>query len=178
MAIGLCSNIGFTSDTTTQKPEPQASVNTSKVQQPVAEQPKEDSFKLQNNPQSAQEPQTNATNLNQQKKSTLKNKIASIAKFFTATEEITKGTAKGAIYGTLTGGLIMAGGWLFGALPRGFQKGNSLIKIFKHPYQAISSKTKITAGITAIGIAVYHIIRGNMQANLHKAFIDKKLNND
>lgn len=178
MAIGLCSNIGFTSETTVQKPEPQPADKTSKVQQPAIEQTKQDSFEKQENPQSVQETQTNSTDREQQKKSTLKNKIASIAKFFTATEEITKGTAKGAIYGTLTGGLIMAGGWLFGALPKGFQKGNSLIKVFKHPYQAISSRTKITAGIAAIGIAVYHIIRGNMQANLHKAFIDKKLNND
>lgn len=111
-------------------------------------------------------------------KKTFKQKLASIAKFFTATEEITKGTAKGAIYGTLAGGTIMGAGWLFGALPRGFKKGNSLVQVFKHPFKAISSKTKITAGITAIGIAAYHIVRGNLQANLHKAFIDKKLNNN
>lgn len=110
-------------------------------------------------------------------KKTLKQRLASVLKFFIATEEITKGTAKGAIYGTLTGGLIMGAGWFFGALPRGMKKGNSLIEVFKHPFKAISSKTKITAGITAVGIAAYHIVKGNLQANLQKTFIDQKLKN-
>ena len=57
--------------------------------------------------------------------------IASIAKFFTATEEITKGTAKGAVYGTMTGAACLAAGWLFGALPKGFKKGGSLKEVFK-----------------------------------------------
>lgn len=114
----------------------------------------------------------------QENKKGLKHKLASIAKFFTSTEELTKGTAKGAIYGTLAGGSILGAGWLFGALPRGLKNTKTLVQTFKHPFQAISSKTKITAGLTAIGIAAYHIIRGKFQANLYNAFIDKKLNNN
>lgn len=176
MAVGLWSNIGFTAETKTQKPEPKHDKLEENVQQTVTKKPEQDSFEPQGNVQTTNSSQTQSAAVAQHK-NTFKNRIASIAKFFTATEEITKGTAKGAIYGTLTGGLIMAGGWLFGALPKGLKKGNSLIKVFKHPYQVISSKTKITASIAAAGIAIYHIIRGNMQANLHKAFIDKKLNN-
>ena len=88
-----------------------------------------------------------------------------------------EGTAKGAIYGTLTGGLIMAFGW-FKAIPQGFKKGNSIIKVFKHPFQVIGSKTKITAGITAVGIAAYNIVKGFLQANQRRAFIDQKLRNN
>lgn len=135
------------------------------TQQTIQEQKPQDKFL---NSQEKKEPET---------KKTLKQRLASILKFFIATEEITKGTAKGAIYGTLTGGLIMGAGWFFGALPKGMKNVNSLVEVFKHPFRAISSKTKITAGITAVGIAAYHIVKGNLQANLQKTFIDQKLKN-
>ena len=140
------------------------------VQNPLNEQ--KDSFEHKGNTEA--ENISKQQNQQQEKKKTLKNRVASIAKFFTATEEITKGTAKGAIYGTLTGGLIMAFGW-FKAIPQGFKKGNSIIKVFKHPFQVIGSKTKITAGITAVGIAAYNIVKGFLQANQRRAFIDQKL---
>lgn len=113
-----------------------------------------------------------------EKKHGLKQKITSVAKFFTATEEITKGTAKGAVYGTMTGMGIMAAGWLLGALPQGFKKGNSLKKVFTHPIKSISTSTKLTAALAAAGVAVYHIVRGNLQANQRKAFVDQKLKNN
>lgn len=111
------------------------------------------------------------------KKNKFKNRLASVAKFFTATEEITKGTAKGAVYGTMTGVGVMLGGWLFGALPKGFKKGNSLKAVFKNPVASISKSSKITAGLAAVGVAAYHIIRGKLMANQRNAFVDQKLNN-
>lgn len=104
--------------------------------------------------------------------------LASIAKFFTATEEITKGTAKGAVYGTMSGIGIMAAGWLLGSLPQGFKKGNSLEEVFKHPIKSISKSTKLTAGLAALGVAVYHIVKGKLQANQRNAFVDQKLKLD
>lgn len=105
----------------------------------------------------------------------LRKGLASIAKFFTATEEITKGTAKGAVYGTMTGiGCLMAG-WLFDALPKGFKKNGSLKNTFRHPIKSISKPAKIVSGLAAAGVAVYHVIRGKLQANQRNAFVDQKL---
>lgn len=113
-----------------------------------------------------------------QKKQKFKRGIASIAKFFTATEEITKGTAKGAVYGSMTGIGVMAAGWLLGALPNGFKHGNSLKEVFKHPIKSISKSTKLTAGLAALGVAGYHIVKGKLQANQRNAFVDQKLRLD
>jgi len=117
-------------------------------------------------------------NEKKKEKSGLKQKIASVAKFFTATEEITKGTAKGAVYGTMTGMGVMLAGWLLGALPQGFKKGNSLKKVFTHPVKSLSTSTKLTAALATAGVAVYHIVKGNLQANQRKAFVDQKLKNN
>ena len=102
--------------------------------------------------------------------------IASIAKFFTATEEITKGTAKGAVYGIMTGAACLAAGWLFGALPKGFKKGGSLKEVFKNPMKSMGAPAKVIAGLATAGVVAYHIIRGKMQANQRNAFVDQKLN--
>ena len=114
---------------------------------------------------------------NETKKNGTKNFVANIAKFFTATEEITKGTAKGAVYGTMTGIGVMAAGWLFNTLPKGFKKGNSLKDVFAHPIKHINKGIKISAGISTVAVAAYHVIRGKLQANQRSAFIDQKLNN-
>lgn len=167
MPVSLNPHITFKSeniqDNVKQTPNEQATKT--ETPQAIQEQNNQDKFL---NSQDKKEPET---------KKTLKQRLASILKFFIATEEITKGTAKGAIYGTLTGGLIMGAGWFFGALPKGMKNVNSLVEVFKHPFRSISSKTKITAGITAVGIAAYHIVKGNLQANLQKTFIDQKLKN-
>ena len=172
------SKINFMADSAEQ---PQANKTEQPTQtaakNPINEQPQKDSFEHKETIKNETENLSKPQNQQSAKKKTFKNKIASIAKFFTSTEEITKGTAKGAIYGTLTGALIMAFGW-FKALPKGFKKGNSIIKVFKHPFQVISSKTKITAGITAAGIAAYNIVKGFLQANQRRAFIDQKLRNN
>ena len=94
--------------------------------------------------------------------------IASIAKFFTATEEITKGTA--------TGAACLAAGWLVGALPKGFKKGGSLKEVFKNPMKSMGTPAKVIAGLATAGVVAYHIIRGKMQANQRNAFVDQKLN--
>lgn len=102
--------------------------------------------------------------------------LASIAKFFTATEEITKGTAKGAVYGTMTGFGCLAAGWLFGALPKGLKKGGSLKETFKHPIKSMGTTAKVISGLAAASVAVYHIVKGKLQANQRNAFVDQKLN--
>lgn len=167
MSVSLNPQITFKAENIQEKVKPAQNepVLKPEKQQVIQEQNNQDKFL---NSQEKKEPET---------KKTLKQRLASILKFFIATEEITKGTAKGAIYGTLTGGLIMGAGWFFGALPKGMKKGNSLVEVFKHPFRAISSKTKITAGIVAVGIAAYHVVKGNLQANLQKTFIDQKLKN-
>lgn len=106
----------------------------------------------------------------------LKRGIASIAKFFTATEEITKGTAKGAVYGTMTGFGCLAAGWLFGALPKGLKKGGSLKEVFKSPLKSMGTTAKVISALATIGVATYHIIRGKLKANQRNAFVDQKLN--
>lgn len=111
------------------------------------------------------------------KKKTLKERIASVAKFFTATEEITKGTAKGAVYGTMTGIGMMALNWLFVSLPKGFTKKGSLKETFKHPIKSISKGGKIASAVVGAGVLAYHIVRGKLQANQRNAFVDQKLNN-
>lgn len=167
MPVSLNPHITFKAETIQDKvkPTPSEQATNTETQEVIQEQNNQDKFL---NSQDKKEHET---------KKTLKQRLASILKFFIATEEITKGTAKGAIYGTLTGGLIMGAGWFFGALPKGMKNVNSLVEVFKHPFRAISSKTKITAGITAVGIAAYHIVKGNLQANLQKTFIDQKLKN-
>lgn len=167
MPVSLNPHITFKAETIQDKvrPTPKEQATKTETQEVIQEQNNQDKFL---NSQDKKEPET---------KKTLKQRLASILKFFIATEEITKGTAKGAIYGTLTGGLIMGAGWFFGALPKGMKNVNSLVEVFKHPFRSISSKTKITAGITAVGIAAYHIVKGNLQANLQKTFIDQKLKN-
>ena len=164
MPVGLNPNVSFTSyrisdanmealkDKAQKNPEMLAILNEAKSDEYESEKPK--------------------------KKNKFKNAIASVAKFFTATEEITKGTAKGAVYGTMSGVGIMVAGWLLGSLPQGFKKGNSLKEVFKHPIKSISKSTKLTAGITAVGVAAYHIIRGKLNANQRNAFVDQKLKNN
>ncbi len=163
MAVGLNPNINFSgyniSDENMQKLKNQAKNNPEMLA--ILENAKSDEFKTEQPKQ----------------KNKFKNGLASIAKFFTATEEITKGTAKGAVYGTMSAVGVMLGGWLFGALPKGFKKGNSLKAVFKNPIASISKSTKITAGLAAAGVVAYHIIRGKLMANQRNAFVDQKLNN-
>lgn len=102
--------------------------------------------------------------------------IAKIAKFFTTMSEWAKGIVKGIGYGGMTAVGVLAAGWLFDAFPKGFKKGNSLKETFKHPIKVIGKPAKITAGVAAVAVGAYHIIRGLLQANQRKAFVDQKLN--
>ncbi len=111
------------------------------------------------------------------KKRPLKDRIASVAKFFTATEEITKGTANGAVYGALTGAGMMALNWLFVSLPKGFTKKGSLKQTFRHPIKSISKGGKIASAIAGTAVLAFHIVKGKLQANQRNAFVDQKLNN-
>lgn len=112
----------------------------------------------------------------EKKSGAFKRGIAGIAKAFTATQEITKGLFKGAVYGSMTGLGVMVGSWLFGALPKGFKKEGSLIETFKHPVKSISKPAKIVAGVATAAVAAFHIIRGKLHANQRNAFVDQKLN--
>lgn len=110
-----------------------------------------------------------------QKKSGFREDISRIAKFFTTLSEMTKATVKAAAYGGLTAGAFLAGFWTFGALPRGFKKGNSLMEVCKRPIKNISTKGKIITTLATLGVASYHLIKGKLVTNQRTANVDHQL---
>lgn len=167
MSVSLNPNINFTSyrlpDSVVEKAKEQAKAENNTLAMSVLDQCQFEADKK------------GATDKHEKKPGKLKKAIASVAKFFTATEEITKGTAKGAVYGTMTGIGCLAAGWLFNALPKGFKKGGSLKQVFKQPLKSMSTPVKVVSALAAAGVAVYHVIRGKLQANQRNAFVDQKL---
>lgn len=170
MSVSLNPNINFTSyrlpDSVVEKAKEQAKAENNTLAMNILNQCRFEADKSSSDEKQKKEP------------GKLRKGLASIAKFFTATEEITKGTAKGAVYGTMTGIGCLAAGWLFNALPKGFKKGGSLKQVFKQPIKSMSTPVKIVAGLAAAGVAAYHIIRGKLMANQRNAFVDQKLRMD
>lgn len=109
------------------------------------------------------------------KKHPFRNFIANVAKFFATTTEMVSGTFKGVGYGAATGGSILGVSWLFGALPKGFRKGGSLKEVCKNPIKSISTKSKVIAGIAAVGVLAAHIVVAKLNANQKTANIDHQL---
>jgi hypothetical protein len=101
-------------------------------------------------------------------KTTFKERIASIAKFFGAAGQITKGIIKAAFYGTLAFGAAIAGAWTFRQAPEGVSR-------FKEPMKVVGRKGKIIAGVASGLVAVYHVTKGFLKANNKKASIDHHL---
>ena len=170
MSVSLNPNINFTSyrlpDSVVEKAKEQAKAENNTLAMNILNQCRFEADKSSSDEKQKKEP------------GKLRKGLASIAKFFTATEEITKGTAKGAVYGTMTGVGCIIAGWLFDALPKGLKKGGSLKNTFKHPIKSIGTPAKIISGLAAVGVAVYHIIKGKLQANQRNAFVDQKLRLD
>lgn len=111
-----------------------------------------------------------------EKKGSIKEDIGKFAKFFTTLSEMTKAAVKAIGYGAATTATFLAGGWLFGALPKGFKKGNSLLNTFKHPIKSISTKAKVITGIATAAVAGYQLIKGKLSANQRTANVDHQLN--
>lgn len=109
------------------------------------------------------------------KSGSVKEDIGKAAKFFTTLSEMTKAGVKAVGYGAVTVAAGLSCGWLFGALPRGFKKGNSLKQVFKQPLKSISTKAKVLTGLATAVVAGYHIIKGKLSANQRTANVDHQL---
>lgn len=112
----------------------------------------------------------------EKKKTTFREKIANVWKFFSAADKMIGATIKGIIYGTLTGTVLTAGAWVFKALPKAFTKeGPKFMEIVKQPLKHIGKSGKIIAGIGAAAVMAYHLISGKLQTNQRTAVIDHKM---
>lgn len=109
------------------------------------------------------------------KRSSLREDISKIAKFFTTLGEMTKASFKAAGYGALTVAASLAGFWAFGAVPKGFKKGNNVLDAFKHPIKNISKKGKFITALLGLGVASYHLIKGKLISNQRTANVDHQL---
>ena len=110
-----------------------------------------------------------------EKRSGLREDISKIAKFFTTLGEMTKASFKAVGYGALTIAASLAGFWAFGAVPKGFKKGNNVLDAFKHPIKNISKKGKVITALLGLGVASYHLIKGKLIANKRTANVDHQL---
>lgn len=110
-----------------------------------------------------------------EKRKGLREDISKIAKFFTTLGEMTKATFKAIGYGALTVVASLTGFWAFGAVPRGFKKGNNILDAFKHPVKNISKKGKVITALLGLGVASYHLIKGKLISNQRTANVDHQL---
>lgn len=112
----------------------------------------------------------------EKKKTTMKDKLANVWKFFATFGQMALSTAKGVGYGLTTAVTMLAGSWLFNTLPKAFAKeGPKFTQIVKHPLKHIGTSGKVLAGIGAVAVLAYHLIVGKMAANQKTAVIDHKL---
>lgn len=110
------------------------------------------------------------------KKTTLKDKIANVWKFFASFGQMAMSTAKGIGYGAATAVTMLAGSWVFNTLPKAFAKeGPKFAQIVKHPLKHIGTSGKVLAGVGAAAVLAYHLIVGKMAANQKTAVIDHKM---
>ncbi len=110
------------------------------------------------------------------KKTTLKDKIANVWKFFASFGQMAMSTAKGIGYGAATAVTMLAGSWVFNTLPKAFAKeGPKFAQIVKHPLKHIGTSGKVLAGVGAATVLAYHLIVGKMAANQKTAVIDHKM---
>ena len=109
-------------------------------------------------------------------KTTFKEKIANVWKFFTNLGQMTKAAIKGVGYAAATAASLLACSWLFNTLPKAFSKeGPKLVQVIKHPVKHIGKSGKIIAGLGAASVFAYHLIAGRLGANQKTAVIDHKL---
>lgn len=111
------------------------------------------------------------------KPKSLKDRIANVWKFFSATGKMIGATAKGIFYGALSGVALLGGSWLFNSLPKAFAKeGPTLWNTIRHPLKHIGKSGKIIAGVGSALVLAYHLIAGKLGANQRTAVIDHKMN--
>lgn len=109
-------------------------------------------------------------------KTTFKEKVANVWKFFASLGQMATAVFKGIGYGAVTAGGMLAGSWLFNTLPNAFTKeGPKFAQIIKHPIKHIGKSGKIFAGIGAACVFAYHLIVGKLAANQKTAVIDHKM---
>lgn len=107
---------------------------------------------------------------------TVKDRIADVWKFFTATGKMIGATAKGIFYGAVTGVALLGGSWLFKSLPQAFAKeGPTLWNTIRHPLTHIGKSGKIIAGVGGALVFAYHLIAGKLRANKATADVDHQL---
>lgn len=113
---------------------------------------------------------------NEKKKTTVKEKVANVWKFFSTADKMVGSVIKGAIYGVLTGAVLSGGAWLFRALPKAFTKGGpKFVEVFKHPLKHMGKAGKVIAGLGTAAVFAYHVVAGKLEANQRTAVIDHKL---
>ncbi len=107
---------------------------------------------------------------------TFKDRIASVWKFFSVTNQMAISSLKGLFYGALTGIGLLGGSWLFNSLPKAFTKeGPKLKTVIAHPLKHIGKSGKVIAGIGAGVVLGYQLVAGKMAANQKTAVIDHKM---
>ncbi len=110
------------------------------------------------------------------KKTTFREKVANVWKFFAEAGKMVEAAAKGVVYGALTGTALLGGAWLFRALPKAFAKeGPTLWNTIRHPLKNIGKTGKIIAGVGSGLVLGYHLVAGKLQANQKTAVIDHKM---
>lgn len=110
------------------------------------------------------------------KKTTLKDRIANVWKFFASSGQMAVSTAKGIGYGAVTAVTMLAGSWVFNTLPKAFAKeGPKFAQIIKHPLKHVGTSGKVLAGVGAAAVLAYQLIVGKMAANQKTAVIDHKM---
>lgn len=101
--------------------------------------------------------------------------FSDIAKFFVSTSEMTKATIKAVVYGFLTGTAIAGYKWATKAIPNAFKEGGSLVETMKHPAKSIGWKGNLFAGVAALGVASFQIVKGKLKTNQRTANVDHQL---
>ncbi len=110
------------------------------------------------------------------RKTTFKEKVANVWKFFSEMGKMTEATVKGVFYGATTGVALLGSAWLFKALPKAFVKeGPKLLEVIKHPLKHMGKGGKIIAGIGSALVLGYHLVAGKLEANQRTAVIDHKM---
>ena len=108
------------------------------------------------------------------KKTTFREKIANVAKFFTTAGEMTKATFKALWYGSTTAAGTLAAFWALGAVPRQI-KNKAFKKAFTEPLKSISTKGKVVAALAALAVGTVHIVKGVLKSNERAANVEHKL---
>ena len=101
--------------------------------------------------------------------------LSNIAKAFVSTTQMTQATIKAVVYGFITGSIVAGYKYVTTAIPAAFKEGGSIIETLEHPARSIGWKGNFMAGVAALGVASYHIMRGMLKTNQGTANVDHQL---